>query len=53
MVPTEDVPLQKQVTRMADGRQLVYYWFDRAPPAPKPDLRPPPAPNKPAGEEGR
>jgi hypothetical protein len=50
---TEDVPLQKQVTRMADGRQLIYYWFDRAPPIVKPDQRPAPESKKPGHEEGR
>ncbi len=43
--------MQKQITRMADGRQLIYYWFDRTPPEPKPDKRPL-EPKKPA-EEGR
>jgi hypothetical protein len=45
MADEKGAPLDKQVVRMPDGRQLIYYRFASAPPRPDPEA-PPPAPRK-------
>jgi len=40
MADEKDAPLDRQVVRMPDGRQLIYYRFERA--SPRPDRKPPP-----------
>ena len=34
--PPPEPPLDKQVIRLPDGRELTYYRFPDAPPAPRP-----------------